>query len=75
MSFCTNSKHFLVCYSATTITRATETKLTNLITQKQQYIPRKLVVGQSAAHKKNKLLEAQNLNIDSKRFPKSKIFR
>ena len=33
------------------------------------YIPRKLFVSQLAARKKsNKLMEAQNLNIDSKRF-------
>ena len=42
---------------------------------KKQYILKKLVVDQSAAHKKNnKLLEAQNLNMDSKHFSRKQFF-
>ena len=35
-----------------TLTGATQKKVTNQITEKYQYIPKKLVVGQSAARKK-----------------------
>ena len=51
------------------LTGVTQTKLTNWITGKQQYIPRKLVRDQSGGRKKNnKLFKASNLNIDSKHF-------
>ena len=51
------------------LTGVTQTKLTNWITGKQQYIPRKLVKDQSGGRKKNnKLFKASNLNIDSKHF-------
>ena len=65
-------------YSATTVSNgAILTKLTNQITGEQQYIPRKLAVGQSAACKKNnQLLQAQKLNIDqiANVFQESKMF-
>ena len=60
----------LSSYSATTVSNgAILTKLNIQITKEQQYIPRKLAVGQSAVRKKNnQLLPAQNLDIDSKCF-------
>ena len=49
------------------------TKLNSRITREQQYIPRKLAVGQSAVCKKNdQLLPAQNLDIDSKCFSRKR---
>ena len=60
----------LSSYSATTISNgAILTKLNIQITREQQYIPRKLALGQSAVCKKNnQLLPAQNLDSDSKCF-------
>ena len=60
----------LSSYSATTVSNgAILTKLKIQITREQQYIPRKLALGQSAVCKKNnQLLPAQNLDSDSKCF-------
>ena len=60
----------LSSYSATTVSNgAILTKLNIQITREQQYIPRKLALGQSAVCKKNnQLLPAQNLDSDSKCF-------
>ena len=50
MMYCQIQKKYMMyySYSATTVT----VKVTNRITGKLEYIPRKLVVGQSAARKK-----------------------
>ena len=58
----------LSSYSATTVSNGVIlTKLNIQITREQQYIPRKLALGQSAVCKKNnQLLPAKNLDSDSK---------